>query len=66
MPYSMRAGSTNDAPDRLLQGEELRLGHHPLDSVEYADHALDDDEFLCLRRVVDEHLEHEPVDLGLR
>ena len=51
--------------DRLLQGPQVLDVHHLAHLLEAGDHPLDDDELLGGARVVDEHLQHEPVDLRL-
>ena len=50
---------------RALQPGELRGVDRPAGRLERGGHPLDDHELLGGRRVVDQHLEHEAVDLRL-
>ena len=55
-----------DAISLGLQGEQLVGREDRLDGSQRGGHALDDDELLGRRWVIDQHLEHETVDLCFR
>ena len=64
--YSFTARSTNTSCGGVL-GLDQPLGReHLLDLGRARQRAVDDGHLLVLGRVVDDHLEHEPVDLRLR
>ncbi len=55
-----------DLADATLELGELVDRQHLMELGGILERASDDGQFFVMRRVVDEHLEHEPVDLRLR
>ncbi len=61
----MSAGSTNTVGTAFCKALSWWTLHDLVHVLEAGNHALDDDELLGGGRVIDEHLQHEPVDLRL-